>query len=141
MSHERMSEQEAIVYATATELPKNCSKELLETFKSSQLEAARIHMKLGRLKETAEALSAEIQPWIDRMDAIEDEKEQGEFIASRVPKSVRHSIDLLNALEGAISALLQAERHYTEISQVAEKMYDEAIEHDAEQKLNRSVPN
>ncbi|MBI4438092.1 hypothetical protein HY631_04035 [Candidatus Uhrbacteria bacterium] len=134
MSHEHLSEQEALAYATAAELPKNRPNELRETFKSAQLEVARILMELGRLKEMTNALNAEIQPWIDRMDAIEDEKEQDEFIHSRVPESVRQAIDFLNALEATVNDLSQAKRHFDEISRAAEKMYDEALAHKASRK-------
>ncbi len=139
MPHESLSEEALIHYAREQELKGKPKSALFERFKELTLELGRIPLAHSRLKEVEAALEAEIQPYIDRMDALEG-KAQDDFIRS-VPEHVRHSIDLLNATQEALTHLQELDVDLMAMQQVADQLYDESLRQEEIDKANRSLPN
>lgn len=116
-------------------------EELLKRFKEISDEMGRMIIDRSRLQEVAAALEAEIQPYIDEMDALEhDQKAQDAYIQN-APEHVRQSIDVLNITEEAIDHLDALARDFESLQEFAKKQYSAIEEHRGQVRLNRSLPN
>ncbi|MBI5794402.1 hypothetical protein HZA87_04985 [Candidatus Uhrbacteria bacterium] len=140
MPHETPNETELIRYARAQELKGKSSDDLLERYKALTIELGGIPFQHKKLEEVEAALEDEIQPYLDTMDAIEDQDRQDAYILS-LPEHVRHSIDLLTSTQDALTHLEELQDDLLAMQSLVDQLYDESLKQKEADKLNRSVPN
>lgn len=122
MPRELPKEIDLVRYAREQEVRKMTTSELLERYKVLTLELVRIPLEHSRLTELAKALEAEIQPYIDQMDALEGAQQQA-YIDS-TPEHVRQSIDLLNATEAALTKLEEFSEELSVMQRLTDELYE-----------------
>lgn len=143
MPHETPNEAELISFARHTrahELINQSRPDLLKRYNELTIELGGIPFKHKKLKELEEALEAELQPYLDAMDAIEDETRQEAYILS-MTEHVRHSIDLLKATQDALTYLEELNDVLTVMQSLVDQLYDKSLKQEAADKLNQSAPN
>lgn len=100
------------------------SKDIVEEFTTVVDILGRREFELRNFEQVVSALDAEIQPYIDEMEAIKDEQKQGEYIAS-VPEHIRHAIDLLGATELVVLQLKDTVEALTNLQMELEEAYEQ----------------
>jgi hypothetical protein len=139
MTYETPNEATLIRYARTQELKRKTKKELFEDYKRVSLELGRLITEHTRLQNVADALEAEIQPYLEHMDALEG-AEQDAYIDS-MPEHVRQSIDLLEATFDALKHIEALSEDLSQIQKLTDQLYDASVQQETEEKVHRSIPH
>ncbi|MEK7665990.1 MAG: hypothetical protein AAB337_03905 [Patescibacteria group bacterium] len=128
MPQEGISESALIHHAEAVNFHEKyrsqSPKEVFERYKKVMDMISIRQMELISLQSRAEVLRAEVDPYVDKMNAIKDEREADAYYKS-VPKSIFHSIDLLDATEDTIPRLKETIEALTNLSEELDRAYEQ----------------
>lgn len=130
MPREGLSEEQLLHQAQANRNEQTyhgkSSRDIVEEFTRAVDTLGKREFELKNFEQVVSALDAEIQPYIDQMDAIEDEQKLDEYIVS-IPEHIRHAIDLLGATELVVLQLKETVEALTNLRTELEGVYEQIL--------------